>query len=229
MLVFASIVYQFIDRKQGWDMYLDSLRSDIDDVQGGTTREGVHLVPMAGASEFCTRIFAGLDISRGALSFNPKLPPSIKHLRFHLEHHSETFEIAITHEHVRISRSEISRRDGPRSPSIPVFVEGFMRILDPKSESLVVELKAKRLGEPLQCSVCATTLQPDSHYTCRRCGRTFCAEHFVSDPKWLSLPAHFNIDPVRVCNDCFAAAMKHNFQDSADWWTEVLAHQESAN
>ena len=51
-----------------------ALRSDIADIQGGTTAEGVHLGAMAGSVDLLQRCFAGLETRQDALWFNPHWP-----------------------------------------------------------------------------------------------------------------------------------------------------------
>ncbi len=57
-----------------WQWFSEALASDIEDTQGGTTPEGVHLGVMAGTLEIITRYFAGLSIADGTLKAQPNLP-----------------------------------------------------------------------------------------------------------------------------------------------------------
>ena len=50
-----------IDRSRAWDMFCAALESDITDVQGGTTPEGIHLGAMAGTVDIVLRHYAGID------------------------------------------------------------------------------------------------------------------------------------------------------------------------
>ena len=51
-----------------------ALRSDVDDIQGGTTKEGIHLGVMAGTLDLVQRYYAGVQIRDGILYFDPRLP-----------------------------------------------------------------------------------------------------------------------------------------------------------
>lgn len=69
-----------------WAMFKTALSSDLDDVQGGTTAEGIHLGAMAGTVDLVMRGFSGMAI-RGtaggtALSFDPVPSPRIRRLAF---------------------------------------------------------------------------------------------------------------------------------------------------
>jgi trehalose/maltose hydrolase-like predicted phosphorylase len=48
-------------------------RSDVDDVQGGTTQEGTHMEVMAGTSDLIQRGYMGTEFRDGTLNFSPKL------------------------------------------------------------------------------------------------------------------------------------------------------------
>ncbi|OLT26674.1 hypothetical protein BJF82_16650 [Kytococcus sp. CUA-901] len=44
---------------RGWATFREALAADLDDTQGGTTQEGIHLGAMAGTIDIITRAFAG--------------------------------------------------------------------------------------------------------------------------------------------------------------------------
>ncbi|HRZ49520.1 MAG TPA: beta-phosphoglucomutase family hydrolase, partial [Bacteroidales bacterium] len=46
----------------GWELYRDALTSDYDDVQGGTTAEGIHCGVMAGTVLIAVKAYAGLNL-----------------------------------------------------------------------------------------------------------------------------------------------------------------------
>ncbi|WP_366889590.1 hypothetical protein [Pseudonocardia sp.] len=51
-----------------------ALSSDLADIQGGTTAEGVHLGAMAGCVDLLQRCFAGVETRENAIWFNPHWP-----------------------------------------------------------------------------------------------------------------------------------------------------------
>ena len=63
-----------IDPESSWDRFLVALRSDVDDIQGGTTKEGIHLGVMAGTLDLVQRYYAGTQIRDNVLYFDPRLP-----------------------------------------------------------------------------------------------------------------------------------------------------------
>jgi len=73
-----------IDPESSWDRFLVALRSDVDDIQGGTTKEGIHLGVMAGTLDLVQRYYAGAQIRDGALYFAPRLPSGLGGLSFRI-------------------------------------------------------------------------------------------------------------------------------------------------
>jgi trehalose-phosphatase len=71
-------VFSEIDLAVSWERYMVALESDIGDVQGGTTAEGIHMGVMAGTLDLMQRSYLGEVIRDGVLYFNPR---PIKHLR----------------------------------------------------------------------------------------------------------------------------------------------------
>ena len=49
-----------------------ALESDVGDVQGGTTQEGIHMGVMAGTLDLIQRAYLGTEIRDGTLYFEPK-------------------------------------------------------------------------------------------------------------------------------------------------------------
>lgn len=80
----SRIVYSWVmarsDRERSWEFFRDALTSDIHDIQGGTTPEGIHLGAMAGTIDIVQRCFTGFNIRHGVLEFNPYLPGRITKL-----------------------------------------------------------------------------------------------------------------------------------------------------
>jgi trehalose/maltose hydrolase-like predicted phosphorylase len=74
------------DRKRSWDYLVEALDSDFTDVQGGTTKEGIHLGAMAGTVDLLQRGFTGLEMREDALWLDPCLPDELTELRFRLRY-----------------------------------------------------------------------------------------------------------------------------------------------
>jgi trehalose/maltose hydrolase-like predicted phosphorylase len=70
-VVFAG-VFAEIDLAASWRRYMVALESDVGDVQGGTTAEGIHIGVMAGTLDLVQRSYLGEVVRDGILVFNPK-------------------------------------------------------------------------------------------------------------------------------------------------------------
>jgi trehalose/maltose hydrolase-like predicted phosphorylase len=62
------------DKKLGWELYSDALTSDFNDIQGGTTGEGIHAGAMAGTVMLAINLFAGINLNGQTVNINPDLP-----------------------------------------------------------------------------------------------------------------------------------------------------------
>ena len=74
-----------LDAESSWDRFLVALESDVADVQGGTTKEGIHLAVMAGTLDLVQRSYMGTQVRDGVLRFDPRLPAPIAGLSFSMQ------------------------------------------------------------------------------------------------------------------------------------------------
>ncbi|MBN1172151.1 MAG: HAD-IA family hydrolase, partial [Micromonosporaceae bacterium] len=65
-----------------WQRFLVALESDIGDIQGGTTKEGIHLGVMSGTLDLIQRSYAGISIRDDVLRFDPILIGTLDRLSF---------------------------------------------------------------------------------------------------------------------------------------------------
>jgi trehalose/maltose hydrolase-like predicted phosphorylase len=86
-----------------WQFLLRALRSDVSDVQGGTTAEGIHLGGMAGTVDLVLRGMTGLRARGPVLRFDPALPPQVKRLRFSLHYRGHRVEVALDEDRLELS------------------------------------------------------------------------------------------------------------------------------
>ena len=91
------------DRKRSWYLFQDALASDIDDTQGGTTSEGVHLGAMAGTVDLVQRCYTGIEMRQGVLWLNPRLPDGLDGLNLTMRYRGHWLAIRITHAELRVS------------------------------------------------------------------------------------------------------------------------------
>ena len=121
------------DRSRSWQQFERALRSDVDDVQGGTTAEGIHLGAMAGTIDLIQRCYTGLELRGDALRLNPAIPPEMVHLALTLSYRSHLVRVRVSNEQVQVS-VELSLE-----PPITVDVRGDRRRLAP-GETAIFDL-----------------------------------------------------------------------------------------
>ncbi|MEV0202472.1 glycosyl hydrolase family 65 protein [Nonomuraea sp. NPDC050691] len=72
-VTFAGVLAD-LDPASSWDRFLVALESDVSDVQGGTTKEGIHMGVMSGTLDLLQRSFMGSSIGDdGVLRLRPRL------------------------------------------------------------------------------------------------------------------------------------------------------------
>ncbi|MGF6885144.1 alpha,alpha-trehalase [Nocardia sp. GAS34] len=87
------------------------LESDVHDIQGGTTAEGIHMAAMAGSVDLLQRCFTGLEIRGGRLIFDPCWPPELGRLSFPMVYRGHRLTVRIDARTLEIA-SEPDRAPG---------------------------------------------------------------------------------------------------------------------
>jgi trehalose/maltose hydrolase-like predicted phosphorylase len=82
-----------LDPKSSWERYLVALESDVGDVQGGTTQEGIHMGVMAGTLDLIQRGYMGSEIRNGVLYFDPKPVGNLDGLSFPMRFRGMPLEV----------------------------------------------------------------------------------------------------------------------------------------
>ncbi len=106
--VVHSWVLARANRQQSWRLFQSALDSDIADIQGGTTPEGIHLGAMAGTVDLMQRCYTGIETRGDALHFNPSLPDGLERLRARLRYRGQEIDFEITHRRLRIHCRQFS-------------------------------------------------------------------------------------------------------------------------
>ncbi|MDQ5810738.1 MAG: glycoside hydrolase family 65 protein [Actinomycetota bacterium] len=84
-----------LDPESSWERYMVALESDVGDVQGGTTQEGIHMGVMAGTLDLIQRSFLGTVIRDGVLHFDPKPVGNLDGLSFPMRFRGTPLEIRL--------------------------------------------------------------------------------------------------------------------------------------
>ncbi|MGV8074158.1 MAG: glycoside hydrolase family 65 protein [Syntrophobacteraceae bacterium] len=90
------------DRIRSWKLFEEALESDVSDIQGGTTPEGIHLGAMAGTIDQLTRCYTEIKTRGDVLRFNPQLPEELGKLHMRIRYRGHSLEVDITRERLKI-------------------------------------------------------------------------------------------------------------------------------
>ncbi len=101
-VVHALLANQIGDRKLSWTLYRDALTSDYQDVQGGTTAEGIHAGVMAGTVWIAISSFAGLNLKGDHVRIDPSLPDHWRQIAFSFTFRETDYECEVTHQTIKI-------------------------------------------------------------------------------------------------------------------------------
>ncbi|MFV9458073.1 trehalose-phosphatase [Rhodococcus sp. NM-2] len=118
----SAVVHSWVlaraNRDKAMEFFDRVLASDITDIQGGTTSEGIHLAAMAGSIDLLQRCFTGLETRGDRLVFNPEWPRTLGALEFSIVYRGHQLWLTISGRRVQVSAGagnqraiEISCRD----------------------------------------------------------------------------------------------------------------------
>jgi alpha,alpha-trehalase len=103
----SAIVHSWVlarsDRGRSWGLLKEALESDISDIQGGTTAEGIHLGAMAGTVDLVQRGQTGLVIREDYIRLNPCLPEELEGLQLCIRYRGSWLGIDISCERMVVS------------------------------------------------------------------------------------------------------------------------------
>jgi trehalose/maltose hydrolase-like predicted phosphorylase len=101
-VVHAKLASMVDDRKLAWDLYYGALTSDYQDVQGGTTSEGIHSGVMAGTVLAAMHTFAGLDLLGDHVRINPDLPDHWKKISFNFTFKGVNYRCEVARDRIQL-------------------------------------------------------------------------------------------------------------------------------
>jgi trehalose/maltose hydrolase-like predicted phosphorylase len=82
-----------LDSERSWGSFREALVSDFDDIQGGTTPEGIHLGAMAGTIDLVQRCYMGVEPRSDVLWFDPALPADLDRLGLSLRYRGHWLDV----------------------------------------------------------------------------------------------------------------------------------------
>ena len=105
--VLSAVVHAWVlaraNRTRAFDEFIDVLRSDVADVQGGTTAEGIHLAAMAGTIDLIQRCFAGVETRDDVLWLDPYWPQRLGTLQLTMLYRGHIITLNVVDHTVLIS------------------------------------------------------------------------------------------------------------------------------
>ncbi len=125
-----------LDPESSWERFLVALKSDVGDIQGGTTKEGIHMGVMAGTLDLVQRCYMGTHVRDDILHFDPRLPAQIESLSFSMQFQRTPLLVTLA-DHNRLTL--IAHPEGVNRP-IRVGVGDQVRELCP-GEQVTFELQ----------------------------------------------------------------------------------------
>ena len=103
-VVHAQLANMINDHELSWDLYFDALTSDFNDIQGGTTGEGIHAGVMAGTVLIALQSYAGLNLKGDIMQINPNLPKHWRSLKFNFNFKNIHFECGVQQDKISIKQ-----------------------------------------------------------------------------------------------------------------------------
>ncbi|MFC1937890.1 trehalose-phosphatase [Chloroflexota bacterium] len=103
----SRIVHSWVlarsQRNLSWRLFQEALESDISDIQGGTTPEGIHLGAMAGTVDLIQRCYTGLETRGDVLWLNPCLPDDLKEVKFDVRYRQQWINLWFVRDRMKIT------------------------------------------------------------------------------------------------------------------------------
>ncbi|MDI9914473.1 trehalose-phosphatase [Rhodococcus sp. IEGM 1379] len=103
----SGVVHSWVlaraNRDRAMEFFDLALKSDIADIQGGTTSEGIHLAAMAGSVDLVQRCFTGLETRGDRLIFSPHWPEPLGTLEFPIFYRGHRLRLRINGKVVQVS------------------------------------------------------------------------------------------------------------------------------
>ncbi len=132
-VVHAQLANMIGDNNLSWELYIDALTSDFNDIQGGTTGEGIHAGVMAGTILVAQQAYAGVNIRSGMLKINPQLPAHWREMQFNFVLRSNQY-------YLKVSKDNLEIRFEGQTAELGIEVQNVKHILT-VNRSLTIKLQ----------------------------------------------------------------------------------------
>lgn len=106
----SRVVFSWVlarqDRPRSWEVFRAALRSDIDDIQGGTTGDGLHIGAMAGTVDLVQRCYMGIELRNDTMHLSPRIPDAMEELRMPVCFRGAWIDLCVTGKELRVCMRE---------------------------------------------------------------------------------------------------------------------------
>ncbi len=102
-VVHAYLANQMGEPSMAWELYYEALQSDFNDIQGGTTAEGIHAGVMGGTVLMAITAFSGVNLKKEVLSVKPLLPEAWESISFQLRFKKVQYTFTLSHHQVTVT------------------------------------------------------------------------------------------------------------------------------
>ena len=131
MVVHAYVADLLGDKSKAMHAFMEALRSDIYDTQGGTTQEGIHSGVMGSSIDLFLRCFAGLQILEDRVSLSPRLPEQWSRIRFNVRYKNIWFQVQASRDTLTITAEPLKEMYLQPTTKIPITVKRKLQHLLP--------------------------------------------------------------------------------------------------
>ncbi|MEU8104060.1 glycosyl hydrolase family 65 protein [Nonomuraea muscovyensis] len=116
-----------LDPQSSWDRFMVALESDVNDVQGGTTKEGIHMGVMSGTLDLLQRSYVGSSIDdEGVLHLQPRLLDRLDGVGLCMRFRGNSLRLSVKGDELTV----LVQAEGFRGP-LRVCISGDLRELTP--------------------------------------------------------------------------------------------------
>lgn len=127
----SSLVHSYLanligNEELSWQLYMDALKSDYVDIQGGTTKEGIHTGVMAGTALLALKAYAGLNMDGEQVRVNPCLPAAWREVRFNIGFRGDRYYFVVAPARVEV------KVDSACQETVDIFVRGHKITVTPQ-------------------------------------------------------------------------------------------------
>ncbi len=122
-VVHAHVAHLVGEKEAALEFFRQGLKADFEDVQGGTTAEGIHVGAMGGSIGLFYQIIGGMRILEDRICFAPQLPEFLKQVDFFILYNYRWLEINLTQDSLTLLVHK-RRAKSLRPPStLPILIK----------------------------------------------------------------------------------------------------------